>query len=211
MSRAILRVGLTGGVASGKTTVGRILAEHGALLLDADLLAHSAMAPGGALHDAVVARFGRQILDGRGDIDRARLGALVFGDALARAALNAIVHPEVRAEVERRIADYTGHSPIAVFDAALLVETGAHRDFHKLVVVRCRVETQLRRLTARGALATGEARTRIAAQAPLEHKLALADYVVDTEGTLRETRVQVDALYASLLHDFEERFGPPGA
>jgi dephospho-CoA kinase len=208
--RPLLRVGLTGGIASGKTTIGRIFAEHGALVLDADLLAREAMAPGGAAHDAVVAHFGGGILDGRGRVDRARLGALVFGDAVARAALEAIVHPTVLGAAERRIADDDGHSPIAVLDAALLVETGAWRRFHKLVVARCSVETQLRRLLARGGLSTAEAQFRIDAQAPLPDKLAVADYVVDTDGTLRDTRRQVDAIYAALLRDFEERFGAPG-
>jgi dephospho-CoA kinase len=208
--RALLRVGLTGGIASGKTTVGQILAEHGALVLDADLLAHQVMAPGGAAHDEVVARFGHAILDERGRIDRSRLGARVFGDPGERAALNSIVHPAVLAEAERRIDEYRGHSPIAVLDAALLVETGAWRELHKLVVVRCSVETQLRRLLARGGMRAADARARIEAQAPLEDKLAVADYVVDTESTLRETRRQVDAVYAALLRDFESRFGSPG-
>jgi len=207
--RPALRVGLTGGIASGKTTAGQVLAEHGALVLDADFLAHLVMAPGGPAHDAVVERFGREILDHRGRIDRSRLGRLVFRDRAEREALNAIVHPEVVAEAERRLAGYSGHSPVAVFDAALLVETGRYRDFHKLIVVSCSVDTQIRRLLARDDMTSEEAQTRIDAQAPLSAKIAVADYVVDTEGTLRQTRDQVDRVYAMLLADFESEFGAP--
>jgi dephospho-CoA kinase len=208
-ARPILRVGLTGGIASGKTTVGQRLAERGALVLDADLLAHLVMSRGGSAHDRILDRFGREILDDRGRIDRARLGERIFRDSDARCDLNAIVHPEVLREAERRIAGYTGHSPIAVFDAALLVETGAHLQFHKLLVVRCSEESQIRRLLARDGLTAEEARIRIGAQGPLRDKLAAADYVIDTEGTLRDTRAQVDRTYAGLLEDFESRFGPP--
>lgn len=209
-ARPVLRVGLTGGIASGKTTVGRILAEHGALVLDADVLAHEVMRAGGAAYDAVVARFGDEILDAGGEVDRSRLGARVFADPAERKALEAIVHPEVLAEVERRIASYDGHSPVAVFDAALLVEIGAHRRFDRLIVVRCSPATQLRRMLARGGLSPAAARARIEAQAPLATKLAAADYVVDTEGTLRDTRRQVDELYAALVRDFERLRGDPG-
>jgi dephospho-CoA kinase len=200
---------LTGGIASGKTTAGQILAEHGALVLDADFLAHLVMSPGGRAHDRIVERFGRGILDARGRIDRSRLGRRVFHDRGEREALNAIVHPEVIAEAERRLAAYSGHSPVAVFDAALLVETGRYRDFHKLIVVRCSVDTQIRRLLARDNMTSEEAQSRIDAQAPLAEKVAVADYVVDTESTLRHTRGQVDRIYAMLLADFEERFGAP--
>lgn len=205
-AREILRVGLTGGIASGKTTVAQILAEHGAFVLDGDRLAHEVMSPDGAVHQAVVERFGREILGDAGGIDRARLGARVFRDSADREALSSIVHPAVLAELERRIASYTGHSTLAVFDAALLVESGAYRRFDKLVVVRCSGATQIRRLLARDRLTAEEAQRRIDAQASLALKLAVADYVVDTEGTLRETRAQVGAIYARLLADFEERF-----
>ncbi len=205
-AREILRVGLTGGIASGKTTVAQILAEHGAFVLDGDRLAHEVMSPGGVVHQAVVERFGREILGESGSIDRARLGARVFHDSADREALNSIVHPAVLAELERQIASYTGHSKVAVFDAALLVETGAYREFHKLIVANCSAATQIRRLFARDGMALEEAERRIAAQASLAEKLAVADYVVDTEGTLRETRAEVSAIYVRLLADFEERF-----
>ncbi len=205
----ILRVGLTGGIASGKTTVARMFAERGAFVLDADSIAHDLMKPGGGVFDAVAARFGPAILAADGTIDRARLAGRVFADRDERRALEAIVHPAVLAEAWRRIADYRGSSPIAVFDAALLVEAGTHRDCHQVVVVRCTTETQLRRLLARG-LDDAEARARIAAQAPFVDKLAVAHHVIDTEGTLQATRAQFDAVYTQLVADFERRFGPPG-
>ena len=133
----VLRVGLTGGIASGKTTVAQMFSELGALVVDADEIAHRVVAAGGPAYERVVARFGRAILDDRGEVVRSRLGRLVFDDSTARAALNAIVHPEVRAEADRRIADYAGAAPVALFDAALLVETGAYRDFDRVIVVRC--------------------------------------------------------------------------
>lgn len=207
--RPILRVGLTGGVASGKSTVARILAELGALVLDADEIAHRAIDPDGAAHEQVLARFGRGLLDEQGRVDRSRLARQVFRDATARRELNAIVHPVVRAEIDRGIADLARRSgpSIAVVDAALLVETGAYRDFHRLIVVRCDRATQLRRLVARDGASREDAEGRLEAQAPLEEKLAQADYVIDTETTLVQTRAQTQRVYANLLVDFQERFG----
>jgi dephospho-CoA kinase len=207
--RPILRVGLTGGIASGKTTVARILAEHGAFVIEADDVAHELLEPGTPVYASVLKRFGREILDASGCVVRSRLAARVFGSAEARKALNEIVHPAVRAEATRRIEAYApgGRSPIAVLDAALLVETGAYRDYHKLIVCRCSHEAQIRRLIVRDGLTTDEVHARLAAQAPLEHKLRVADYVIDTEGTLRETRRQTDRVYSSLLTDFELEFG----
>ena len=212
-SRPILRAGLTGGVASGKTTVAHILAELGAYVLDADAIAHHLMRPGTTAHAGIVAHFGREILDEEGRISRAKMARLVFHDAGASLALNAIVHPQVRAEAARRITQYApqGRAPIDVFDAALLVETGIHRDFHRLIVACSSRETQVRRLLARDRMSTEDAEARIASQAPLDEKLALADYVVDTEGTLRETRRQTERIYAAMLSDFEQEFGPPKA
>lgn len=207
--RPLLRVGLTGGIASGKTTVSRILTELGAFVLDADAFARTAMEPGAGAYNRVVQRFGTTILDEDGQIVRRRLARIVFHDDESRKALNAIVHPEVIAEADRRLAEYAprGAAPITVFDAALLVESGLYRRFHRVVVVRCSRETQLRRLLAREGMSTDEAEARIDSQAPLEKKLAVADYVIDTEGTLRESRKQTEGVYAALLSDFEREFG----
>lgn len=210
--RPILRVGLTGGISSGKTTVAGFLAELGAFVLDADAIAHELMAPGGSAHDEVVERFGPEILDADGSIRRPVLARRIFLDRAEREALDAIVHPRILWEVERRIVRYlvTGHAPVAVVDAALLVESGAHRDLHQLVVVRCSRDVQLQRLMARSGLSAEEALARIDSQASLEDKLAAADYIIDTDTTLRETRHQTEQVYARLLGDFERRFGTPG-
>lgn len=212
-ARPILRVGLTGGISSGKTTVAGFLTEMGAFVLDADAIAHELMAAGGTAHAEVVKRFGEEILDPGGDIDRRELGRRIFRDAHARAALDAIVHPKILVEIERRIDRYlvAGHSNVAVVDAALIVETGASRRFDRLVVVRCSRDAQLQRLIARSGLSHEEALARIEAQAGVEIKLLLADYVIDTDATLKETRRETELVYQKLLADFDRRFGAPGA
>jgi len=202
---------LTGGIASGKTTVAGFLAEMGALVLDADRIAHDMISRGGEAHRDVVERFGNQILDSAGDVDRRLLGALVFHDGVALQDLNAIVHPRILPEVERRIDHYLsfGHATLAVLEAALLVETGLYRQLDRLVVVRCSRDAQIQRLTSRQGLSPEEALVRIEAQAPLQDKLDVADYVIDTERTVRETRAQTVRVHASLVADFEARFGGP--
>lgn len=208
-ARPILRVGLTGGIASGKTTVGRILAGLGAFVLDADAIAHEQLRAATPAHRQIVERFGPSILESDGSISRARLGEFVFGDAAARADLEAILHPAVRDEIERRLADYVRHgrSSVAVVDAALLVETGSYRHYERLIVVRCSRGMQVHRLLARDRLSLAQAHARIEAQAPLEAKLALADYVIDGEGTLRHTREQTERVWVALLGDFETLHG----
>lgn len=205
----ILTVGLTGGIASGKSTVGAVLAGLGAFVVDADRLAELVSAPGGTAHGALLARFGDGILDDVGQIDRAALGRLIFENDEARLALNAIVHPEIRREARRRFAECAAErrSRVGVFDAALLVETGAYRDFDRLLVVSCSVATQLRRLIRRTGLTREEAQARIDAQAPLDRKLALADYVIDTDAPLDRTRRRAEEVYRALLSDFERLYG----
>jgi dephospho-CoA kinase len=206
----ILRVGLTGGVASGKSTVAAMLSEHGAFVVDADRLVHELLAAGGPTHDRVVSRFGTGILDDTGQIDRTRLGSIVFADDEARRTLENILHPEVRAEAARRFAHASREwgCRVGVFDAALLVETGAYRDFHRLIVVRCSPETQIERLMERSGMSRADAESRLATQAPLEAKLAVADYVIDTETSVPETRDQVTVTYQRLQEDFDREFGP---
>jgi dephospho-CoA kinase len=205
----VLRVGLTGGIASGKSTVAGFLAELGARVIDADRIAQEAIEVGGPAHSAVVSRFGRGTLDEQGQVDRAALARLVFRDDRAREDLNAIVHPVVRAEAGRRMSEDPGTGPpIVVLDAALLVETGFHHDLHRLVVTHCSRDSQLSRLLSRG-LSREEAEARIASQASLEAKLAVADYVIDTETSLAETRQQTRDVFESLLRDYEREFGRP--
>lgn len=205
----MLRVGLTGGIASGKSAVSALLEEMGALVLDADRIAREVLEPGRPAFDAAVARFGPGILGTSGEIDRRALAAVVFADAGARRDLEAIVHPAVIAEIERRIAaaESEGRAPVAVVDAALLVESGYHRRLDRLIVLRCRIETQVARLRKRG-LALDEALERIRAQALLESKLAAADHVVDTDVPMEETRAQVEAVWKALLE--EARGGAAG-
>jgi len=204
----ILCVGLTGGIASGKSTVAQHLGRLGALVLDADALAHEVLTPGRPAHAAVVERFGREILGPDGRVDRVRLGQIVFADPEGLSALNAIVHPEVRAELARRTDECRreGRAWLVIYDAALLVETGEHRALDRLIVVRCARETQERRLAERG-LSPAAARARLAAQAPLEDKLDVADHVIDTDLPLEETLAEADRVFERLRQDYRARFG----
>jgi dephospho-CoA kinase len=200
----MLRVGLTGGLASGKSTVAAFFRELGAFHVDADRIAHELLAPGGGAEREVVARFGGGIVGPSGSIDRKALGAIVFSDPRALRDLNALVHPRVRTEISRQIeaaASAATPARVALVDAALLVESGIHRDLDALVVVSCREATQIARATARGGLTEAEARARIAAQAPLADKLAAADHVIDNDGALDETKRQVRRVWDELLAD----------
>jgi len=196
------RVGLTGGLAAGKSTVAAFFRELGAFHIDADLIAHALLAPDGGAAREVAARFGEKVVGADGAIDRKALAAIVFADPRALADLNAIVHPKIRAEIARRIADAgsrAGAPPVALVDAALLVESGIQRDLDALIVVACSEATQVARAVARGGLTEAEARARVAAQAPLQEKLAAADYVIDNAGSLEDTARQVREVWKSLL------------
>jgi dephospho-CoA kinase len=196
---AMLRVGLTGGIACGKSTVLRRLAARGLATLDLDLVAHAVTAPGGSAHDDVVAAFGRGVLAPDGTLDRPALAARVFHDAGARARLNAIVHPRVRAEEARRAADLEAEGRrVLVTDGALLVEAGVHLRFDRLVVVHCPPELQPRRLMARDAVAAAAARARIEAQMPIGEKRRFAHLEIDTAGALADTERAADELGAEL-------------
>jgi dephospho-CoA kinase len=195
----MLRLGLTGGIASGKSAVAAMLREIGFAVLDADSLAHRLIEPGQPACDEVLKEFGPSITDPSGRIDRAKLGAIVFADRAKLDRLNDIVHPLVaevifgQFEVWRR-----GGARDAVFvEAALLVESGIHKKLDGLVVVWCRPEQQLERLLARG-LSETEARRRIAAQLPIAEKLRLAAEKIDCSGSLEQTRRQVEALAGKL-------------
>ena len=197
----MLRIGLTGGLAAGKSTVAGLFRELGAFHVDADLIAYALLAPGGGAAREVAARFGEKIVGADGAIDRKALAAIVFADPRALADLNALVHPKVRAEIARRIAGEESRasaSPVELVDAALLVESGIHRDLDALIVVACSEATQVARAVARGGLTEAEARARVAAQAPLEEKLAAADYVIDNGGSLDDTKRQVRAVWDAL-------------
>ena len=195
----MLRVGLTGGIACGKSRVRRRLAAAGFGTLDLDRVAHEAIAPGGPAYEDVVAAFGRGILAADGTVDRKVLGARVFADAAARAELNALVHPRVRDEEARGAAAHAAAGGrVFVTDAALLVEAGFHLRFDRLVVVDCEGGEQLRRLMARDAIEEPAARARIAAQMPAAEKRRFAHIVVDASGTLEATDAAAAALAAEL-------------
>jgi dephospho-CoA kinase len=205
---ADLRVGLTGGIASGKSTVAHAFEDHGALVIDADRIAHEAIAADGPAYAEVVAAFGTSIVRVDGSIDRERLGAVVFEDPEARRRLERIVHPRVRQGVAARMRTHDrwpAGPRVAVVDAALLVETGSYREYDRIVVVRCPPATQVRRLEERDGLSAEQARARIAAQAPLEDKVAVADYVVDTDVPLAVTLERVEEVWRLLLDDARAR------
>jgi dephospho-CoA kinase len=195
----VLRVGLTGGIACGKSHVLRRLAERGLHTLDLDGVAHRITASGGSGHAEVVAAFGERVLAPDGGLDRKKLGAIVFADPQALSLLNALVHPRVREEEGRWAASFAGEpGAILVTDAALLVETGMHLRFDRLVVVHCAPAEQVRRLMARDRLEEGAAVARLKAQMPVAEKRRFAHYEVDTSGTLAETDQVADRLAREL-------------
>jgi len=194
-----LRVGLTGGIACGKSEVLRRLASSGLRTLDLDLVAHEVIAPGGTAYEDVVAAFGPGILAAEKVIDRRALGALVFRDEEARRRLNALVHPRVWMEESRRVAQWSqAGAAVVVTDAALLVESGHHLRFDRLAVVHCRPEEQIRRLRARDGIDEEAARARLRAQMPIEEKRRFAHFEVSTNGSMEETLARADALAADV-------------
>jgi len=196
----MLRVGLTGGLASGKSFVGHALAELGCHLIEADKLGHEVMLPGAEAYDAIVREFGGEILEPDGQIDRQRLSALVWDRPERLEKLNSIVHPPVVAREERRMAEVAQSDPrgIAVVEAAILVETGRYRKFDKLIVVTCTAEQQMERALKRGSYSKEEVLARLSRQLPLEEKVRVADYVIDTSGSKESTLQQVQTVYESL-------------
>jgi dephospho-CoA kinase len=197
--RRLIRVGLTGGIATGKSHVRTRFESLGVPTIDADVLARDAVAPGTAGLAAVVRRFGTDVCEADGTLNRSKVGAIVFHDSQARRDLEQIVHPYVREMTERWFASLDPERvPFAVADIPLLFEGGREGDFDAVVVTACEPETQLRRLMARDGLGEAEARHRIAAQWPLEKKVANANYVIRTDGTFEETDHQVDAVVSRL-------------
>ncbi|MGO4956403.1 dephospho-CoA kinase [Luteococcus sp. Sow4_B9] len=202
----MIRVGLTGGIASGKSAVGEVLQKLGALVVDSDQLARDVVAPGTPGLAAVVQRFGKDVLRPDGSLDRGRLGAVIFSDPAARADLNAIVHPLVRS-ASRSIEDQvTDPYAIVVLMIPLLVETGQERDFDALVVVDVDETTQLERLMARNGLTREEAQARIDAQASRAERLRVADYVIRNDAGLDELAERTHAVW----HELEKLRGQQG-
>jgi len=195
------RLGLTGGIASGKTAVAGMLREMGFAVLDADSLAHKLIEPGQPAYDEVAREFGRSIIDSDKTVNRAKLAAIVFADPAKLARLNAILHPRVESVIHQRFAEWSqnGTRDAAFVEAALLIEAGYHKNLDGLVITWCRPEQQLERLRARG-FSEEDARSRIAAQLPAADKLRYATEKIDCSRSLEETRKQVEALAARLSH-----------
>ena len=195
----MLKVGLTGGIASGKSTVASLLRDQDCMVLEMDPLGHELLEPGQSAYDEVVREFGNSIL-GPGDaIDRAKLGAIVFADAAKRARLNQILHPRILDVVLKWFAalDRPGGPEFAVVEAALIVETGFHKQLDNLIVCWATPQQQMERLIARG-LTREQAQLRISSQMPAEEKRALADEVIDCSGSMEETERQVKNLVEHL-------------
>jgi dephospho-CoA kinase len=195
---SVTRVGLTGGVASGKSTVSAMLAELGAVVIDADLLAREVVSPGTDGLAAVVEEFGPEVLGPDGALDRPRLGALVFADPERRSALEAIIHPRVRARAaEIEAAAHEGS--VVVHDIPLLTETGQAASFDAVVVVDVPTDVQVDRMVRIRGMSEEDARARISAQAPREERLAIATYIVENTGSLDELRARVEEVHRLLI------------
>jgi dephospho-CoA kinase len=193
-------IGLTGGIACGKTTVAQMLTGRGATVIDADQIARHVVRPGSAGLGAIMASFGAEVRGADGTLDRPRLGAIVFADPQARKRLEAITHPLIAAESMRRLSEALGDNPpLVVYDAALLVESGRADQFRPLVVVKTSRESQIARLMSRDGLDRSAAESRLSSQMDVEAKAAVADHVIDNSGTLAETEQQVEQLWEALV------------
>ncbi|WP_295820306.1 dephospho-CoA kinase [uncultured Microbacterium sp.] len=191
---------LTGGIASGKSTIARLLAQHGAVIVDADAIVRELQAPGSPVLDQIAAAFGPGVIAGDGNLDRAALGAVVFSDDDARRRLNALIHPAVAAESGRRFAAAFAADPdaVVVYDVPLLVEARADDPWDLIVVAHAPASLREERLVALRGLTLADARARLASQVDDDTRLAVADVIIETAGSLAETSAQVEALWRRL-------------
>jgi dephospho-CoA kinase len=196
-------VGLTGGIATGKSTAARLFAERGAIVVDADVLARRAVAPGTACLEAIRQEFGARVLRPDGSLDREALGALAFSDEAARERLNAIVHPQVAVEAEKELEAACARDPraIVIYDVPLLFEVGMEGRFDRVVVVYVPREIQLRRLQGRDGVTRAEAEARLSSQWDIEEKVRRADHVLDNRGSVERLRQQVGDLWACWMDE----------
>jgi dephospho-CoA kinase len=197
---AMLKVGLTGSIAVGKSYVCEVLRELGAFVLDADQTAREVVAPGSKGLALIIEKFGREALTETGELDRARMSAIVFGDEAKRQLLNSIVHPLVIEAQNEWLAEKERENPrgLAVIDAALMIESNGYKRFTKLIVVWCEPQIQLQRLMLRNNLSEAEARKRIEAQMPQEEKKRYADFLIDTSAGFENTRQQTIEVFEQL-------------
>ena len=205
--RRFLLVGLTGGVATGKSTVSAMFAALGCLIIDADQLAREVVEPGQPSHTQIVSAFGRGVLRPDGGIDRKALGAVVFADPAARKRLESITHPAIRARVRARLDELTatGFDGIVILDAPVMVESGDSRDVDRLVVVTADEPAQVARQQDRDGLGADDARRRIRSQMPLDEKARLADYLIDNSGELAATEARVREVHRALGQELDAR------
>ncbi len=197
----MLTIGLTGGIASGKSTVSVEFEKLGAVIIDADQIAKELIHPHKPLWRKIIAHFGQEIQREDLTIDRLKLGERVFSDEAERAVLNKMMHPEIKREIDRRLKDIAKEHPDAVVlvDAALLIETGTYKEMDKIIVVSANKRNQIRRLMDRGVSSLEGAKLRIRAQVPLKEKRKYADYVITTDGSLEEMRKQVKEIHGKLV------------
>lgn len=201
----MLRVGLTGSIAVGKSFVSSVLAELGCYVLDADETAREVVAPGSAGLRDVVAEFGDEVLENNGTLNRSALAALVFADDHKRISLNSILHPYIIAQQDQQLREWEAVDPdgIAIVDAALMIESGGYKRFDKLIVVHCREDVQLQRLMNRSNLDRAEAERRIAAQMSQEEKIKFADYLIDTSDGFEAARESAIEVYGRLREELK--------
>jgi dephospho-CoA kinase len=209
--RRFLLVGLTGGIATGKSTVTAMLASPSVRVVDADVLAREVVEPGTPAYKQIVAEFGKEVLQPDGRLDRVRLGEIVFPDPARRKRLEAITHPAIRARFEKIMADLerAGFDGLLIWDASLLVESGGNKNMDRVVVVTTDPATQLRRLMERHRCSEEAARARTASQMPLAIKARYADYVIDNSGTRQQTEARAREVYTALLGDLRQHQARP--
>lgn len=196
----MLKVGLTGGIATGKSFVLGVLHELGCEVMDADQTAREVVEPGQPAFKEIIANFGNEIVGEDGKLDRPKLGAIIFNNAAQREKLNSIVHPKVFEAQAGWLAEIESRNPqaIVIVDAALMIETGSYQRFDKLIVVYCEPKIQLERLMARNNLTLDEATARISSQMPSSEKLKFANFTINTSFGFEDTRSQVEMLYEQL-------------
>ncbi len=196
----MLVAGLTGSIATGKSTVSAILRDLGAFIVDADRVAREVVRPGTRAWEAIVRIFGAEVLQPGGEIDRERLGRIVFNDAAMRAMLEEVVHPEVMSAMDEQVSAIRQGSPdaLVILDVPLLIETGMHRGLSEVIVVYCPEDQQITRLMVRDTISRDEALARVRAQLSIEEKRRYASLIIDNSASLEETRAQVEAAHRDL-------------
>ncbi|MBE0338896.1 dephospho-CoA kinase [Paenibacillus sp. 23TSA30-6] len=192
-----MNIGLTGGIATGKSTVSALLVAKGALLIDADAIAREVMLPGHPVLAAVIQHFGQAVMNSDGTLHRKKLGEIVFGDPVQRQALNDITHPAIREEMRTRMESYEREHPdkLVLADIPLLYESGLESLYDEIMVVYVPRDVQLQRLILRDGLTEEQAGLRLSSQMDIEHKRSLADIVIDNSGTQAETKLQIDQFW----------------